>query len=194
MEAKRPGQPKPGQGREAGLAGRAGGASLDRASLVRQLSSRRSWQGSVAIPRTRVFASHLLAVIEPINDAVIAVMQGAAAYSCVQSCCSAVAQYMPTLPDCVRGQDARRPDSGFAQKRPSRTASCHGRACPAPLFGDRRDREGLAMAPQQVAPPFRLSEVVLRSGQRGGAPLGSRRPNTKATAHRDRIRSAPSIR
>jgi hypothetical protein len=70
----------------------------------------------------------LHAVIEPINDTVIAAKARAAAYSGVQFGRSAVAQYMPPLPDCVRGQDARRPDSGFAQKRPSRTASRHRRA------------------------------------------------------------------
>lgn len=45
VEAKRPVQPKTGQGRAAGIAGRAEGASLDRAPVVRQRSSRRSWLG-----------------------------------------------------------------------------------------------------------------------------------------------------
>ena len=45
VEAKRPGQPKPGQGQAAGFAGRAVGASLDRVPVVRQRSSRRSWLG-----------------------------------------------------------------------------------------------------------------------------------------------------
>ena len=45
LEAKRPGQPKSGQGRAAGFAGRAEGASLDRVPVVRQRSSRRSWLG-----------------------------------------------------------------------------------------------------------------------------------------------------
>jgi hypothetical protein len=35
-EAKRPDQPKPGQGQAAGFAGRAEGASLDQAPVVRQ--------------------------------------------------------------------------------------------------------------------------------------------------------------
>jgi len=45
VEAKMPGQPKPGQGQEAGIAGRAEGASLDQAPVVRQRPSRRSWLG-----------------------------------------------------------------------------------------------------------------------------------------------------
>jgi len=52
--------------------------------------------------------SHLLAVIEPINNTVIAAKESAAAYSGVQFGRSAVAQYMPPLPDCARGQDPRK--------------------------------------------------------------------------------------
>jgi hypothetical protein len=70
----------------------------------------------------------LLAVIKPINDTVKAAKDRAAAYSGVQSGRSAVAEYMPALPDCVRGQDARRPDSGFAKRRPSGTAFWQRRA------------------------------------------------------------------
>lgn len=91
-------------------------------------------------------ASHLLAVVEPINDTVIAVKERAAAYSGVQLGRSAVAQYMPPLSDCVRDQDARRPDAGFAWRRPSHTAISGRHARPL-LSGNRRDAEkGLAIA------------------------------------------------
>jgi hypothetical protein len=90
-------------------------------------------------------ASRLLAVIEPTDDTVIAVKERAAAYSGVQFGRSAVAHYLPPLPDAARGQDAKaRLWFSVAATKPYRDL---GPLYPAPLSGDRRAAEkGLAIA------------------------------------------------